>query len=258
MEWRQYDNLSDDIKNALFKITLAPFIRKINSAKSVNCRGVLPKRIVICGSPRSGTTLMNEFMKCFYGTYVMNREEYALRFPYLVVNKKYIVTKHPLDFSNIDKIIDVYNDPYILFMLRDPRDVIVSKHFKYKDQYFVNFTLWEKAIHAFESTDYDKKLLVKYEELIRKPNVYQKEIARQINLESKSNFEDYYQFVDKRHQDVKALGGVRNVDPGNFGKFKAKENYNRIKTQLNNYPQMSDYLIKYGYEKNKEWEEEYR
>ena len=87
MSWRQYDSLFDDIKNVLYKASLAPFIRKINSSRILNKYGYLPRRVVICGCPRSGTTLMHELLRCYDDIYVMNREEYALRFPYIVLKK---------------------------------------------------------------------------------------------------------------------------------------------------------------------------
>ena len=63
MSWRQYDNLSDDIKNALYKMSIAPVVRLINSSVLLNKGKVLPQRIIICGCPRSGTTLMNELLR---------------------------------------------------------------------------------------------------------------------------------------------------------------------------------------------------
>ena len=111
MSWRQYDSLFDDIKNALYKASLAPFIRKINSSLILNKYSCLPRRVVICGCPRSGTTLMNELLRCYDDIYVMNREEYALRFPYLVLKQKYISTKHPIDFRNLEKITKTFKNP---------------------------------------------------------------------------------------------------------------------------------------------------
>ena len=257
MEKRQYNNLYDEIKNILFKITFAPAFRRINSVKIVNTSGVMPKRIVICGSPRSGTTLMNELMRCFSGLYVMNREEHALRFPYLVFNKEYIVTKHPLDFYHFNEIIDKLNDPVIIFMLRDPRDVVVSKHFKNKNHYLVEFPLWESAINSYELLNYDKKILINYEELVRDPLAIQKLLADKLGLEVASSFTDFYLSVDKRHKDIKSLGGVRPIDQGNIGKYANDEHHERIKEQISSYPIMSDYLIKYGFENDREWEGRY-
>ncbi len=254
MSWRQYDNIFDDLTNVLFKASLAPIFRSINSSRALNKSGVLPKRIIICGSPRSGTTLMNELMRSYYGTYVMNREERALRFPYLVSNKKYVVTKHPLDFNFFSRFIETFNRPLFLFMLRDPRDVIISKHFKNKDHYLVNFPLWKKAVTAYENLDYDNIVLVKYENLITDPLSIQKKITAKLGLELKNDFKDFFNNVDKGHQDIKSLGGIRPIDSSNLGKYKNPEHSQRIREQITSFPEMSDYLIKYGYESSKHWE----
>ena len=254
MRWRQYDNLFDDLKNAAYKACLAPIIRRINLARSLNERGILPRRIIICGSPRSGTTLMNELMKCYDAVYVMNREESALRFPYMVTGKKFVVTKHPLDFRRLDKIIAVFDEPFILFMLRDPRDVVVSRHYKQNNNYLVNFRVWLEAIQAYESLTYDKKILIRYEDLTNAPGTIQREIAERIGLSVNMNFKDFYKNVDATHQDIKSLGSIRPIDPKNSGKYLKREHANRIIEQLQKYPEFSECVIRYGYEKDRSWE----
>lgn len=257
MGWRQYDSLIDDLKNVAYKLTIAPIIRKINSSKRLNHSGFLPKRIVICGSPRSGTTLMNELLRCYDDVHVMNREEYALRFPYLILKKQFIATKHPLDFNNFSSIINTFQEPLIIYMLRDPRDVIISKHYKNKDFYLITYPTWQEAITAYEGLDYDKKLLIKYEDLIENPEAIQRQISEAANLNIKGKFEEFYKSVDNSHQDIKSLGGVRPIDPNNFGKFMRPEHFQRIQQQLRDFPSMSDYLIKYGYEKDRSWEQHF-
>jgi len=258
MGWRQYDKLSDEVKNAVFKATLAPVFRRINSSRFLNKSGMLPKRIVICGAPRSGTTLMNELMRCFHDTYVMYREERALRFPYLGVREKYVVTKHPLDFNYLDEVIKKFDRPFIIFMLRDPRDVVISKHYKSKDHYLVNYPLWEKASRAFENLEYDNKILVRYEDLTKNPESVQQLIIARLQLELKSDFRDFFKRVDPRHQDIKSLGGVRPIDSSNSRKYLKKEHFERIREQISKYPEMSDRLIEYGYEQDRSWEVPFR
>lgn len=257
MGWRQYENLTDDIKNVLFKASFAPLLRKINSSRYLNKSGVLPKRIIICGSPRSGTTLMNELMRCFCDTFVMDREEFALRFPYLPVGKKYIVTKHPLDFMSFKEFIDTFKDPFILFLLRDPRDVIVSRHYTNKERYLANFLLWKKAIHAYENFNYENKMLVRYEKLIEDPQKVQLDIADRLQITIDKGFSDFHEGVNQKHKDIKALGGIRPIDPGNLGKHRQDQHRERIKGQLERFPEISEYLIKYRYEKDREWEKNF-
>jgi hypothetical protein len=142
-------------------------------------------------------------------------------------------------------------------MLRDPRDVIISKHYKNKNFYLITYPTWKNAIHAYENLAYNKKLLIRYENLTKDPDSIQKQIADLLNLETNKYFKDFYKYVSKGHQDIKSLGGVRPIDSGNSGKFMRPEHFDRIKQQLKSYPSMSDYLIKYGYEKDKNWEKHF-
>lgn len=257
MRWRQYDSLIDDLKNVAFKATLAPFIRKFNSSKKLNKSGVLPKRVIICGCPRSGTTLMNELLRCYDDIYVMNREEYALRFPYIVLKEKYIATKHPIDFRHLNKITDTFNNPFIIFLLRDPRDVIVSEHFKNKGHYLINYPTWADAINQYEKFNYENKMLIHYEELIKDPGLIQKQLAKSLDLEIKSDFNNFHNNVTHTHEDIKSLGGIRPIDPKNSGKHMRPEHFNRIKEQLLSHPAMSEQLIKYGYAIDRQWEKNF-
>ncbi len=196
---------------------------------------------------------MNELMRCYSDVYVMNREEYALRFPYLLIKEKYIVTKHPLDFKNFSKIIATYTDPFFIFLLRDPRDVIISKHYKNQDTYLSTYPTWEEAIQAYEHLEYDKKLLVRYENLITQPALVQTQISTKLDLDAIRNFEQFYRNVSKGHQDIKSLGEARPLDSNNAGKFKRPEHFERIKQQLQQFPTMHEYLVKYGYENDDTW-----
>ena len=255
MSWRQYDSLYDDLKNVFFKASLAPFIRKLNSSKTLNKSGFLPKRVIICGCPRSGTTLMNELLRCYDDIYVMNREEYALRFPYIALKNKYIATKHPIDFRHLDKIIDTFKCPLIIHMMRDPRDVIVSEHFKNKGNYLINYPTWTDAMNSYENFDYDNKMLISYDDLIKNPVIIQNRLATMLDLEIKSDFNNFHNNVTRVHEDIKSLGGIRPIDPNNSGKYKQPKHFLRIKEQLQKHPEISKQLIKYGYEKDRAWED---
>lgn len=178
-------------------------------------------------------------------------------FHILFIKNKYIATKHPLDFMSLNEIINAFKNPLIICLLRDPRDVIISKHYKNKADYLINYPTWKEAIEAYESFDYDNKLLVHYEDLIRNPDLVQKQIAETENLDIKYNFKEFHHHVVQKHQDIKSLGGIRPIDPKNSGKYTQPEHFDRIKDQLQQFPDMSEYLIKYGYEKDKKWEKHF-
>lgn len=101
------------------------------------------------------------------------------------------------------------------------------------------------------------KVLIHYEDLIKDPTITQNKLVKLFDLKIKSDFNDFYNNVTQIHQDIKFFGGIRLIDLKNAGKYMRPEHFNRIKSQLLEFPKISEYLIKYGYEKDCEWEKRF-
>ena len=101
--------------------------------------------IVAC-SPRSGTTLLHEAMvTCFK---VDKHYDHEVRFNLVTADDgDIVITKRPKDTMYMPEVID---DPelYVLYVMRDPRDVIVSRHGKNKDMYYSNIRLF-RELHGY-------------------------------------------------------------------------------------------------------------
>ena len=95
--------------------------------------------IVAC-SPRSGTTLLHEVMvTCFR---VDKHYDHEIRFNLVAAgDNQVLITKRPKDAMYMAAVID---DPelYVIYVMRDPRDVIVSRHGKSRNMYYSNIRLW--------------------------------------------------------------------------------------------------------------------
>ena len=247
-----------NLGNIVYKIILAPIVRWLNRRRILHRWKVLPARIVICGCQRSGTTLMNEMMRSYKDVSVLAHEEPALRCPYLMLTSKYVVTKYPEDCLKLSEIKATFGDPYIIFLLRDPRDVIVSRHYKNPNRYWVDFKKWKEAVEHYEQFDSSRKVVVRYEELVDNPNMVQELVANIVGLRIRYPFSEFYQHVKSKHPDIKALGGVRPVDSSNKFKYLNLENYARIKEQLIAHPDMSEWLIRYGYQESEVWEQQFQ
>ena len=104
--------------------------------------------IVAC-SPRSGTTLLHEVMvTCFK---VDKHYDHEVRFNLVSADDgEILITKRPKDTMYMPDVID---DPelYVIYVMRDPRDVIVSRHGKDKEIYYSNIRLW-RELHAYART----------------------------------------------------------------------------------------------------------
>lgn len=86
------------------------------------------KRIHIVGcGPRSGTTLLCEMMiACFEIDLYGKHENTIYTRPWR--HAELFLTKKPMDILVAESVLNVMSNLYVIFMLRDPRDMIVSKH----------------------------------------------------------------------------------------------------------------------------------
>src|SRR5688572_26865533 len=93
--------------------------------------------VVICGLPRSGSTMLYAMMRASG-----EREHYferEMRAITVIDENKSVVTKRPSDVFEIDNILSENADRKVLkFILtvRDPRSALVSRHSAYPHQYF--------------------------------------------------------------------------------------------------------------------------
>ena len=76
-------------------------------------------------------------------------------------------------------------DAAIIFMMRDPRDVLLSEHgMKPGQPWLKNPSLWiENALFCQRLQNNPRLVLVKYEELLTKPNKIQEKIATALGLD---------------------------------------------------------------------------
>jgi len=84
------------------------------------------KKLHIVGcSPRSGTTLMHELITtCFDITKFYSHEKSIFRIDH--IDEGVICSKHPQEIMYIKKLLKVDKSLYVIYMLRDPRDVVSS------------------------------------------------------------------------------------------------------------------------------------
>lgn len=226
------------------------------------------KRIIICGFPRSGTSLLstllsNSIKKISYH----NDEISALNFN---GNNNLVLTKRPLDCTIIDKIKVRYPDDElkIIFCIRDPRDLICSVHKNIPYDYFIGFqncyfvgksnmlshpgidlicSHWEKLI--------EKKidiLTIKYEELTRD------------TLQTANKIEGYIkEKIHKRSFDINkktifpkgllaAIGNNKEgIHTNSIGQW--KKHPRRVFSEFIRHPHMHNIMKSMGYEENNKW-----
>lgn len=209
--------------------------------------------IVAC-SPRSGTTLLHEAMvTCFR---VDKHYDHEVRFNEVTAAPgQVVVTKRPKDTLYMGSVID---DPglYIIYVLRDPRDVIVSRHGKDGEMYYSNIRLW-RELHACARPLYGhpRFLDVRYEDLVSDPDATQARIAARFPwLEQVHRFSEYHLHASVSAKSELAMHTLRPIAPTSIGVW--HKHPGRIVGQQRIHGSLTPDLIECGYETSADWERE--
>jgi hypothetical protein len=165
-----------------------------------------------------------------------------------------VITKRPKDTMYMPAVID---DPelYVIYLLRDPRDVIVSRHGKDKGMYYSNIRLWRELHEVAKSiASHERFLEVRYEEFVSQPDAVQQQIAAKFPwLKKKHNFSEFHQHAVVSDKSKLAMNDVRPIAPSSVGKWTS--NLPRIQAQQLTHGSLSPDLIACGYETSSIWEQ---
>ena len=209
--------------------------------------------IVGCG-PRTGTTLMAEMtIACFAIDLYTEHEDSIYTRPSR--SAKIFLTKRPRDILVAEPILHLLPNFYIIYMLRDPRDTITSKHRKDPERYWATLRYWKAY------TPYGRKLqhhprfiTVRYEDLVQKPDEVQEYLMQRMPfLQPRGNFSRYHELAKPSKRSLDALRGVRPVAASSVGKW--RDHLPRVAGQLKIHGEqaIAQDLIKYGYEADDSW-----
>lgn len=208
--------------------------------------------IVSC-SPRSGTTLLHEVMvTCFK---IDKHYDHELRFHKARAKSgQILLTKRPKDTLYVPQLLARDPEFFVIYLLRDPRDVIVSRHAKDDSRYYVNVRVWREMHGIAKALDgHPRFLSLKYEDFVRAPDRTQEGICRRFPwLEAMHRFSDYHHHAVVSAKSKRAMHGVRPIGPDSVGAW--RRNLARIKGQQEIHGSLTPDLKECGYEKSSEWE----
>lgn len=212
-----------------------------------------PFRVHITGAARSGTTLMLALMlTCFDVDGAMARETRLWRAP--VRGRRIVVTKQPADeklalfLSRLDPKL------HVIYMLRDPREVIVSRHGSDPERYWTNLRAWRESVAAASAYIGHPRLhVVRYETLVRDPDAVQRALSTAIPcLRIARPFSRFHEVAKLRNsQWGAAMGQIRGLDSDPMPSW--RNHLSRLKGQMAVHGDLADELIRMGYEKDKKW-----
>lgn len=213
------------------------------------------KRIHIMGAgPRTGTTLLMEMMiNCFgIDLYADHDARIAMIPP---AKGEVFLTKSPKDIVLIEPILKVFKDLYGIYLIRDPRDMVVSEHGYQKGKYYCSLSL-VKEFHPYAERlmNHPRFLAIKYEDLVEKPDDVQEVIQERMPwLKRRHNFSDFHAVSKASTHNRVAMGNLRPVDTNSVGNW--KNHKPRVLGQLNKYGSIQKFLEENGYETDTQWQE---
>ena len=145
---------------------------------------------------------------------------------------------------------------FVLCMIRDPRDIISSKHKKDPDRYWTGLTFWNSYTRKLPKLkEHPRFLSIRYENFVTNPDKVQNIISEHIPfLKKQHSFSEYHNVAEVSDSSKEAMNGVRPIKPKSVGKW--KQHKPRIKGQLQFHGSISEDLIKHGYEEDDSWRRE--
>lgn len=242
--------------------------------------------IVICGYPRSGTSLLQNMLSAT--TNGFSYDSFETRAAQRIHRPGNYITKMPMDIFSIEEVIsnNVHRkDILVIVVIRDIRDVLTSKHPLLPDRYFIDyenswwpqdaaFTTWRKDAPGIKDIhgkivdvmrlrdEYLNTMIVKYEELVNDPDKLQMELAQRYPINCTTAFSEFHRNKKRlayryegRHQakDSNLVFENRSVQTSRIAKWKNVENLEALKQEFERHPELFDILIDYGYEEDRGW-----
>jgi len=270
----------------ILKNLLRPFIHFFWLIKNKIDRvlGSSPKHIVICGFPRSGTSLMLNMLSTVIEKFKF--EEFEVGAQDRLHRSGNFVTKYPLNILDLDEIESknkLNKKIFFIVIMRDIRDVLTSRHPNVPDEYFIGFqNSWWPQDSSFKKWNYNapgindiyrelKKIksnkrenliLIRYEDLVNNTENVQIELKQFLGIDFTGNLSDFYKHKDKHvynytgRFEAKDSSLVREndkIDTSRVEKWKLPEHHKRICEQFTKHPELFQLLIDYNYETDQSW-----
>jgi hypothetical protein len=250
--------------------------------------GKRPVQIIICGYPRSGTSLFYNMLAATAKKFQF--EEYENNYRKYLVRDGNWISKRPLD------VLELAQRPpdnplckriYVIVLRRDVRDILTSIHPRVPGKYFIGYDGCysgpgpngeppaykyagikevDQAVEALKSRGDIDLVFVRYEELIADPDRVQSYLGKRLGVRFSARFSEFNQCPEKlafRYEgqyaplDASLVREHKSPDASRIMKWRASEHRDRIRDQFTKYPELFGLLIRDGYESNKSWFEAY-
>ena len=168
-----------------------------------------------------------------------------------------LCTKSPDESDYALALLPFDPDLHVIQMVRDPRDVIVSKYGPGPASYFTNLQSWRRNKPSARWRSHSRAHVVSYERLVNRPDAVQAELGAAMPfLRTVCAFSAY----SERASDLavsrdlywsEAMHAIRPPGPESIGRW--RQHLERVKGQIARHGDISDELIELGLEDNNSW-----
>ena len=166
------------------------------------------------------------------------------------------LTKHPGDLIRIGPILRFDPDLYVIYMLRDPRDTVTSKHKLAPDRYWASLRYWKAfAPIGRKLRSHPRFVTVRYEDFVSDPDRVQQKLEEVMPfLVKRAPFSRYHEVAQPSTASLEALRGVRPIASVSVGKW--RDHLPRLAGQIQLHGPIASDLIEFEYEENDKWVKE--
>ena len=165
-------------------------------------------------------------------------------------------SKLPGDLLNVGPLLRFDETLWVINMIRDPRDVVVSRHARAPSKYWVHLGVWKQRRGAAKRlADSPRVITVRYEDLVTDPDRVQRELERRMPcLERTAAFSEFHRQATPSERAIEALGGVRPIETSSIGNW--RQHRSRLAAQIARHGDIDQDLIDFGYESDRSWRQE--
>lgn len=203
------------------------------------------QRILITGPARSGTTMLLLMMQYFKRVYCFVKEEAhpltsIVDSMYNVYCKdyQYICFKQPYGYYEEFPPKYLFSDLFekdwkIISLMRDPRDVFVSKHLLNPTKYWVDPIIWKRtAEQILLNINNPNLLVIRYEDLVTSSDKIINVIEAFLKIKCDGNYKDFFKTEAASYEKNNSLNGARPISNSSIGNWKKPEHAQRIKETI--------------------------
>lgn len=223
-------------------------------------RTPLDTHLVVCGFPRAGTTLVDLVVRHCVADVWGWPEEVPGLLAAVDANRdhRFMCTKDPRDVHRLDALRGHYaSNPgrlHAVVVVRDPRDVLTSTHDGYPPSrgYYCEPDRWRRVWRAVRGVEDDADVtLVRYEDLVRRPEVVQEALTATLGWDLRRPFARYHEGVveEATHLDAMtrgALGGLRPLDDSSIGRWRDPLHAARLRRCRAILPELGEAVARFG------------